>query len=214
MDDRTRRTLSRVDKTYTDLLQVLTDEAKEGPRLFSLVPVDRNNFNPRNWIRAEFQLTLWCEHSRQPLTSPDLNGAESTKGVYKFEIEREWFKKVAPYLKVVMGTLSLVLPVISSGIKLKMDDTAYKAIEEQLDYGKSVIEATIGEGEKIGEWMGATETSTLEKGEPVRAQGAMLREFHALLKLLDKTENYGGLIKVLNKRQEFLWVHERFAGEY
>lgn len=29
----TRRVLSQVDKTYTDLLQVLTDEAKEGPRL-------------------------------------------------------------------------------------------------------------------------------------------------------------------------------------
>jgi predicted component of viral defense system (DUF524 family) len=39
LDDRTRRTLSRVDKTYTDLLQIFTNEAKEGPRLFSFVPV-------------------------------------------------------------------------------------------------------------------------------------------------------------------------------
>ena len=39
LDDRTRRTLSLVDKTYTDLIQMFTDEAKEGPRLFSFVPV-------------------------------------------------------------------------------------------------------------------------------------------------------------------------------
>ena len=25
---------------------------------------------------------------------------------------------------------------------------------------------------------------------------------------------FGGLVRVLNKRNEFLWVHERFAGEY
>jgi hypothetical protein len=23
-----------------------------------------------------------------------------------------------------------------------------------------------------------------------------------------------GLVRVMNKRQEFLWVHEKFAGEY
>jgi hypothetical protein len=25
---------------------------------------------------------------------------------------------------------------------------------------------------------------------------------------------YGGLVRLLNKRNEFLWVHEKFAGEY
>jgi len=42
----------------------------------------------------------------------------------------------------------------------------------------------------------------------------MLREFHALLKSLDKSDNFGGLVRVMNKRQEFLWVHEKFASEY
>jgi hypothetical protein len=214
LDERTRRTLSRVDKTYTDLLQIFTDEAKEGPRLFSLVPIDRSNFNPREWIRAKFRLTLWCEHSRQPLTSPDLDGIDSKKGVYEFEVEREWFKKVAPYLKFVMGTLSLVLPVASSGIKLKMDDISYKAIEEQLDFGKSVIDAAISEVKPIGEFFGEAKSTSLEQDEEIRIQGAMLREFHALLKSLDKYNNFGGLVRVMNKRQEFLWVHEKFASEY
>ena len=213
LDDRTRRILSQVDKTYTDLIQIFTDEAKEGPRLFSLVPIDRSNFNPREWIRAKFRLTLWCEHSRLPL--PALNGKNSKKGVYDdIELDRDWFKKAGPYLKLLTGTLSLVLPIASSAIKLALDKPDYEAIEEQLDFGKSVIEGVIGETTKVGEFFGAADTSTLEHGAFTRADGATLRELHALLKAVDKTEKFGGLVRVMNKRQEFLWVHERFAGEY
>jgi hypothetical protein len=34
------------------------------------------------------------------------------------------------------------------------------------------------------------------------------------LGLKAKDPGFGGLIRVMNKPQEFLWVHERFAGEY
>jgi hypothetical protein len=72
LDTGTQRILSKVDDTFTGLLQTLTDEAKEGPRLFSLVPVNRSSFNPKKWTSEKFKLTLWCEHSRLPL--PTLNG--------------------------------------------------------------------------------------------------------------------------------------------
>jgi internalin A len=210
LDVRNRETLSKIDASFTRLMQALTDEAKEGPRLFSLVPVDRTFFNPKQWASAKFHLTLWCEHSRLPL--PALNGKDSEKGVYEIELTREWFKKAAPFLKVVTGTLSLVLPIASSGIKLALDDTAYKAIEEQLDFGKSVIDATLEGGTKASEWMGADDTTKLEHGGAIRAQGATLRELHALLKAKDP--GFGGLVRVMNKRQEFLWVHPQFAVEY
>lgn len=210
VDDHDRRILSMVDKTYHDLLQVLTDEAKEGPRLFSFFPVDRSRFNPKEWIRTKFRLVLWCEHSRLPL--PVLNGADSTKGVYDLDLDREWFKKSAPYLKFLIGTLGMVLPVASSSIKLALDETAYKLIEEQLDFGKSVIDAGIGETAKIGDFLGTADSTTLERGVATRADGSTLRELHALLKAKDP--GFGGLVRVMNKRQEFLWVHEKFAGEY
>ncbi len=209
LDDRTRRILSQVDKTYTDLLQVFTDEAKEGPRLFSFVPANRTAFNPKQWISAKFRLTLWCEHSRLPL--PALNGKDSTKGVYEIELTREWFKKAAPYLKLLTSTLSLVLPVASSTLKV-INDTAYKTLEDELDLSKDILDATAGEGKAIGEIWGATDDTDLEHGEAIRAQGATLRELHALLQA--KNSGFGGLVRVRNKRQEFLWVHQRFAGEY
>ena len=42
LDASDQRILSQVDDAYTGLMQALTDEAKEGPRLFSLVPIERS----------------------------------------------------------------------------------------------------------------------------------------------------------------------------
>lgn len=210
LDAGQRELLSKADASFITLMQALTDEAKEGPRLFSFLPVDRSNFNPREWTRMKFRLTLWCEHSRLPL--PGLNGKDSKQGVYEIELTRDWFRKSAPYLKLLTGTLSLVLPVASSAVKLDLDETAYKAIEEQLDFSKNVISATIGEGAKIGEFMGAADSTNLEHGDAIRAHGATLREFHSLLKAKDP--GFGGLVRVQNKRQEFLWVHPQFEKEY
>ncbi|MBI5841651.1 MAG: hypothetical protein HZB19_16285 [Chloroflexi bacterium] len=210
VDVNVRRLRSQADKNFDDLIHLLTDEAKEGPRLFSLFPLDRSKFNPKEWIREKFRLVLWCEHSRLPL--PVLNNGNMKKGVYDLDLDREWFKKASPYLKFLSGTLSMVLPVASSAVKLALDKPSYEAIEEQLNFGKSIIDATLGEATKLGEFMGAADSTNLEHGVAIRSDGATLRELHSLLK--SKDPGFGGLVRVMNKRQEFLWVHERFAGEY
>ena len=183
LDAGQRELLSKADASYTNLLQILTDEAKEGPRLFSLVPVNRTSFNPKKWVSAKFRLTLWCEHSRKPL--PAINGKGSEKGVYELELQRDWVKKAAPVLKFIGGTLRLVLPVASSATDLILDDTAFERIEEELDFGQKCIEATIEGGEKIEGWFEGKDLSDLEHGEKIPAQGATLRELHALLKAKD-----------------------------
>lgn len=209
VNDNTRRILSQVDKQYADLIRLFTDEAKEGPRLFSIFPLEGNKFNPQTWMRAQFRLVLWCEHSRLPL--PVLNNGDMKKGVYDFEFDREWFKQAAPYLKFLAGTLCLVLPVASSTLKV-VNDTAFKALENQFSLGKNVIDAMAGTGSAFGEIMGDTDLNNLENGIGIRAENSTLRELHTLLKAKDP--GFGGLVRVMNKRQEFMWVHERFAGEY
>lgn len=208
LDDRTRRILSRVDNAYSGLMQAFTDEAKDGPRLFSIVPVDRSKFNPKEWMNAKFYIILWCEHSRLPL--PVLNG-NTKQGVYEFELTREWFKRIAPYLKILSSTLSLVLPVASSGIKIALNNQTYDSLEKYLDCGKEVIDATLTGSEKLGSWLNNENSTGLERMMR-RAQGATLRELQTLLK--SKDPGFGGLIRVMNKRQEFLWVHPQFEGEY
>lgn len=99
-----------------------------------------------------------------------------------------------------------------TAVSLALDETTYRTIEEQLDFSKSVIDAVIGEGTKIGDWMGTSESVRLEQGEVIRTQGAILREIQVLLKAKDPS--FGGLVRVMNKRQEFLWVHPQFEKEY
>jgi internalin A len=210
LDLNDRRIMSQVEDVFRGLMQALTDEAKEGPRLFSFQPFEPGFFGLSNWINQKFQLTLWCEHSRLPL--PALNGDKDKSGVYDLSLPREWFVKAAPFFKVLTTTLSLVLPVASSTTKLLMDETAYKRIEKELDLGQKSIESVLKGGEELGSWLGRSDAPDLEHGEAIRAQGAILRELHALLKKQDAS--FGGLVRVQNKRQEFLWVHSQFEKEY
>lgn len=203
------KTPQETDREISKLLYVLSDEAREGPRLFSLVPLDHGNFNPKNWVRAQFRLILWCEHSRLPL--PVLNNGNMKIGVYDIEIDHEWFAKAVPYLKLITGTLRLVLPVASSTLKV-MDDATFRKLEDQLDLGKDVIDAIVGKEPDFIDLAEATDSTTLTHGVAIRAENATLRELHALLKARDP--GFGNLVRVMNKRNEFLWVHEKFAGEY
>jgi len=210
LDLNDRRIMSQVEDAFTGLMQTLTDEAKDGPRLFSFQPVDSGFFDKPKWLSQKFRLTLWCEHSRLPL--PGLNGEKDKHGVYDLDLARDWFVKAAPFLKVITSTLSLILPVASSVTKLVMDETYYKGIEKELELGNKSIESAAKGMEKAESFIKRSEARDLENDEAVRAQGAILRQLHALLK--EKDPSFGGLVRVRNKRQEFLWVHSQFEKEY
>ncbi|WP_293129316.1 COR domain-containing protein [Microcoleus sp. bin38.metabat.b11b12b14.051] len=201
-------TMSKVDMQFADMMQMLTDEAKDGPRLFSFKPIEPGFFDHPKWISAKFQLTLWCEHSRQPI--PALNPNNKKQGVYELNLSREWFIKAAPYFKVMTGVLSLVLPVAGSATKLMLDDTTYQAIEEQLDLGQKSIESISKTSEVFA--LSNNDAPDFVQGGVIRGQGAILRELHALLK--EKDPGFGGLVRVQNQRREFLWVHPDFVNEY
>jgi hypothetical protein len=209
LDQQLSRMMSQVEDAFAGVMRGIADEGKEGPRLFTLHPVERSAFNPKGWVKRKFKITLWCEHTRLPL--PLINKNED-KGVYELEMTREWFATAAPFLKVLAGTLSLVLPVAASATKLVMEEKAYKAIENQLDFGKECAEAMFKVGEKIPELSDAKDVPEMERTGSICAEGSVLREFQSWLK--QKDPGFGDLRRVLNKRQEFLWVHPLFEKEY
>ncbi|MBK5274427.1 MAG: leucine-rich repeat domain-containing protein [Desulfuromonadales bacterium] len=210
LDQNDRRIMSQVEDAFTNMIQILIDEAKDGPRLFSFQPVDPRFLDRPKWVNQKFRLTLWCEHSRLPL--PALNGKDDCCGVYELDLPRDWFVKAAPFFKVLTGTLSLVLPVAASATKLALDNVTYKGIEKELDFGQKSIDSVLKGGEKSGAWLGHNDAPDLEQGEVIQAKGATLRQLHALLK--EKDASFGGLVRVQNKRKEFLWVHKQFESEY
>ena len=156
-------------------------------------------------------MTFWCEHPRLPL--PLLTG-EETLGVYEVELTQDWLKRSVPFLKVLSGTLSLALPIAVPAAKLAMDAAAFDAIEDQLQFGKAGAESFLKGGQQVGDWLSSDDTTELESNRAVLAQGAMLRELHALLKEKDKSSSFGGLVKVQNKRREFLWVHSQYQDKH
>ena len=204
-----RRSMSQVEDAFRGVMQTMTDEGKDGPRLFSLEPVERSGFNPNGWAKKKFRVTLWCEHTRLPLPLINKNDKE---GVYEFDVTREWFSAAAPFLKVLVGTLSLVLPVAASATKLALDEVTYKGLEKQLDLGKACADAMLKAGDKTVDWFAEKEGPDAERSGLVRAQGGVLREFQIWLKEADPS--FGDLRKVLNKQKEFLWVHRDFEKEY
>ncbi len=60
--------------------------------------------------------------------------------------------------------------------------------------------------------MGHDDELDIQRGEEIRAKGAELRQLQAWLK--EKDPGFGGLVRVQNKRREFLWVHPQFVDEY
>jgi hypothetical protein len=210
LDSSSRELISRVEDAYVGVMRTLLDEAKDGPRLFSFEPVEPGFFERPKWISEKFRLTLWCEHSRLPL--PALDGYGSGRGVYELNVPRDWLVKAAPLLKLLTSTLGLVVPVAAAAVKVAVDEVAFKTIEKQLDLGQKAVQSVLKGGEAVGSWLAHSDDADLEYSEAKQAQGSVLRQLHAWLK--EKDPAFGGLVRVQNKRQEFLWVHSQFEKEY
>jgi hypothetical protein len=70
----------------------------------------------------------------------------------------------------------------------------------------------ITRGGNVVNWLDNGDAPDLEHGHEIRADGSALRQLQVWIK--EKDPGFGGLIKVQNKRREFLWVHPPFENEY
>jgi Leucine-rich repeat (LRR) protein len=208
-----RAVMSQIDEQFAKLMTTLTDLAKDGPRLFSFEALEPGFFDTPDWINKKFRLTLWCEHSRLPLP---IVANDKNRGVYELKLTRKWVIKAAPLLKMLSTTLTLALPVVAPAAKLMLDSPDYKAIEDQLKFGHRCSVALLKSGETVGDWLTSDSHTELEntQQQAIRAQGSVLRELHTLLKEKDPSSQFGGLVRVQNKKREFLWVYQKFVNEY
>ncbi len=136
-------------------------------------------------------------------------GEVPPSGIYELDLPRKWLVQAAPFLKVLVGTLGIVAPVAFAVPKLAMSDAAYKAIASQLDLGQKCFDALAKGADKATGWQGDIE---LEPGRERQAHDGELRQLQAWLR--EKDPGFGGLIRVMDKQQNFMWVHPRFSEEY
>jgi hypothetical protein len=202
------RQMSQADEQFAILMQMLVDEGREGPRLFSLTPDDTGFLDNPGWVTQKFRLTLWCEHSRLPL--PVLWKDENA-GVYRLEKPREWVRKYGPALRIVSRTLGAVLPVVNATTKVVLGTETVKEISAGLDLGRELFKVALTGIDEVSSISSDPEVDEPDHGYPRAAYGASFRELQTLLKQQDA--GLGGLVRVLNKRREVVWVHPDFVDE-
>ena len=93
-----------------------------------------------------------------------------------------------------------------------MDDATYAGVKEELDLGQKSLDLVAKGGLPMLDKISETDAPNWSEGNAIMAKGDILRELHVLLKEKDPT--FGGLVRVQNKRRQFLWVHEQFINEY
>ncbi|MCP4514483.1 MAG: hypothetical protein GY824_04545, partial [Delftia sp.] len=109
---------SRLANYVMGIMLALANEAKDGPRLYTIEPAGGDW---RMLFAKRYRLQLWCEAEgcQHPVY-------ERGKGLYEFEASRDWVKKVAPYANFIAGVLKTVLPMAAPAANLYFGAEAFK----------------------------------------------------------------------------------------
>ncbi|MCB0200221.1 MAG: leucine-rich repeat domain-containing protein [Anaerolineae bacterium] len=187
------------------VMRALLDEARNGPRLFTLSPIDpRRQLDPRTLWSEELRLTLWCEH-------PGHEHELIPEGQYIMRNPRQWAIKLSPYAQLSLKVLRIAAPIsvgavglAEQGIKDQWEDR-FKFMEE-LSKGAAVLKPDL---DKLSSRIN-------DRQYPIaRAEGEGLRAFHDLLAEVGWKEGAANLRKVSDKKTgDILWVCPAHYKEY
>jgi hypothetical protein len=212
LSDTVKANLAGVNAQLTALMWQLNDEAADGPRLFTLTPVGPSLRNPQ-WTTLRMRLTLYCEHSLQPVHV--LEPGRPDAGVYSIDVSREWWVRAVPLLKATTMLLKPLLGVGVADLKLEFSEEQWKAVEEQVSLASETLNAATEAANHLtagDHSAGLAERAPGGPTSPVIAEGATLRTLHVALRAQDVT--IADLRKVVRPDGRILWVHRQFEHLY
>ncbi len=202
-----KRAISQTEERYRDLILALDDEAREGPRLFTLAPLKPSPLHPGIAVYS-VQLTLWCEHSRLPVHV--LNAGRPPTGVYQIDVPKEWLVKAAPWIKVTSVLVRNLLPVSLDGLKISLPHRDWRALADRLQLAEDSLDALAGiPADSLPDQQTAVALAPDWPG--FRVDGSLLRTVHAFLR--EKDPSFAGLERVRD-RDRYRWVHHKFVSYY
>ncbi len=184
---------SRLANSVMAIMRAMANEAKDGPRLFDVEPV---NGNWRRLFEVRYRLRLWCEadNCQHPVLEPNY-------GVYEFTSSREWVQKVAPYANLVAGMLRTLLPMVAPSVDLLFGPKTVEGlgISDHLDLMKEATGTLEGE-------LRISHPEPLQQGILNENERSGLLALHALLKELDPQQARLGLTRIPTYTGDFLWL--------
>ena len=175
------------------IMRAMANEAKDGPRLFDIQPVDGNWFR---FFEEKYCLRLWCEaeNNQHPVLEPG-------QGSYEFKNTREWVRKVGPYATLVAGMLKTLVPVVAPAVNAMFGAKTIEQLElgSQLDLMKEATSHLEGE-------LQISDPANIAKGILKDDERAGLLALHSLLRELDPLHSRVGLRRVATYTGDFQWL--------
>jgi hypothetical protein len=185
---------SRLAHYFMATMRAIADEAKDGPRLFTLVT--RGQRGLRQVVSQGYQLHLWCEAEGHPHPV-----SRDGPGVYEFSRPRQWVRKVAPYANFVLGVLKTALPMVAPVV----DAAAGKDTVKDWDYAHhlELADATV---KALPDEIAPEAHLESRPGILSEPERAGLLTLHALLRDLDPNQEKLGLRRVPTYTGDYRWL--------
>ncbi|CAG8505328.1 11583_t:CDS:10 [Paraglomus brasilianum] len=185
------------------------------PRLFVLLPQQKDWRFPTNWMSKPFLLYFVCEHENCWHIPKNSEG-------YELKKNSEFIRKYGKWINIGLQSLTMALKVVSSGI-FPIDISAMLAtvfdIHDDADISKYLQQ--IADSMEI--WSTTMEDPNPEFQAVDQVEGGKFqvmnmdghRALEAYINNIDSTRSYGGLIQGYHYRsKKFLWICEEHRHEY
>ena len=224
----TRQQLAVLLRNHEDrIVDALTSEWAAGPRLFSLLPVPEEKWNPKSWTHMTFRITVWCESSRAPVPffgAKKKDKPEEYLGSETITLSREWVQKSRKMLSLASWSLLAVTTggafgvggiITSAGGIISADDAKDYATElaRQQKVIKEVFSSIADESKHLLRGKGELEEVSDDYHElAVKAFGVPVEDDLAMIRYLrtefeKKDPTWGGLDRVKDDKYGRLWAH-------
>ena len=185
---------------FMKMLRAMANEAKEGPRFFTLEPSEGNWRRP---LSQKYRLHLWCEAEdcQHPVV-------ENGKGRYEFTDSRQWVKTVAPYANRIARVLKAIVPLAGPALNefFGPNTTTTLGLKDRLDLMKEGTDKTLRE-------MHISDHSMGKEGD-LRMQNAPA-SWHCMVCCGNWTPHHArvGLTRVATYTGEYRWLCRRHYEE-
>ncbi len=179
----------------------MTSIDAECPNTFFVMPSERWKFHPKNLFNEEYTLYLLCQHPLQP------HPIANDKG-YKIANTKDWFIKVAPWLKQLIKYLQYIP---NGAIVKAIDQNLFSDLELSIAIYESTLKA-IPNIEPATNLQKFSDSRIL--ADNISTEGPALRALYNYLKEVDKERYWAGLHKTPTNDGNIFWLCEEHRYSY
>jgi len=196
--------IAEIAETVRRVSRVVAAEVTDCPRLFTLDRRRTGLLDRMRFQQDHYLLTLWCEHP----------GSEHPwdPATYELDPPKEWFARVAPYVRLVLRTLQLVVPVAAAIDVAALPHPQQPGAQARLDVMEAIVaDLPAGAPELTGREFADREG---DAGKLSPAEGQALRAVRQIVFEHDPLHAFGDMRRVQAPAGDLLWVCPAHYPEY